>query len=99
MKFAVFTILACLSVCYIDAANPKITIWGQVESTSLTIGSRNVKVPSFYPVKTYSFSFPEVSVTRLTKKESLLRIRKLCHLDDLFQNGLCAKMQTDFHHF
>lgn len=61
MKFAVFVLLACLSVAFVSTANPpKITTWGQI--TTRTLGTKNVVVASsFLQVKTYKFTFPEVS--------------------------------------
>ncbi|XP_055306312.1 uncharacterized protein LOC129570646 [Sitodiplosis mosellana] len=58
MKFAVFVILACLSVCYINAVNPKIQTWGQI--TSRTLGTKNIVIPSSpYQSKNFTFYYPE----------------------------------------
>ncbi|XP_055306309.1 uncharacterized protein LOC129570644 [Sitodiplosis mosellana] len=59
MKFAVFVILACLSVALVNTANPpKITTWGQV--TSRTLGTKNVvATSSILQIKTFKFTFPE----------------------------------------
>ncbi|XP_055306310.1 uncharacterized protein LOC129570645 [Sitodiplosis mosellana] len=59
MKFAVFVILACLSVALGSIVNPlKITTWGRI--TSITLGTKNVVVtPSILRIKTFKFTFPE----------------------------------------
>lgn len=60
MKFAVFAIVLCLSVCCLDAKGPpRVTTWGQVSTR--TLGTKNVIVASsMLQVKKYILSYPEV---------------------------------------
>lgn len=63
MKFVVFLIFACLSVCYSE--NPKLTLWGQV--TPRILGTKSVEVPSSPPweSKNYTLFIPEVNIKKL----------------------------------
>lgn len=89
MKFAVFIVVACLSVCCINAANPTITTWIQVNST--TEITKNIVVPSsFLRVKSYTFSYPDVSTTffQLFEMKLIFCVQDFLHISDDFCNTL-----------
>lgn len=72
MKFILFAILLCLSVCYLNAKDPmKISlVSGRV--TDRILGMKNITVSlSFFHSQNYTFTYPEVCSNK--KKENSKR--------------------------
>lgn len=57
MKFAVFSVISCLFVCFVHATT--VTEWGDVSGR--VFGYRDVKTPDFKQ-SFYAFAFPAVII-------------------------------------
>lgn len=84
MRFAVFLLVACLSVCY--SAYPKLTLWGQV--TPRLLGTKGVIIPSSPPWESqnYTFTIPEVN-----RKTILFSFKRICAMFCISHFIFCAK--------
>lgn len=58
MKFALFLVLSCLGVCFVNSMT--VTSWGNTNAR--TLGTENVIVKSsILRVKTHTFTYPKVN--------------------------------------